>query len=96
VRPRFGRWKAVKPLGRGGNGVVWQATDPDTAEVAAVKTLKPQAQQSSERRARFEDEIAFLLATPDVPGSCRSSTTSKTMTRSAGMRCGSCAPCVRR
>lgn len=66
--PKFGRWQVVKRLGRGGNGVVWEATDPDTGAVAAVKTLTPQAQQNRERRARFEDEIAFLLANPDFPG----------------------------
>jgi serine/threonine protein kinase len=68
VRPRFGRWQGVKQLGRGGNGVVWKATDPDTGEVAAVKTLNPRARKNRERRTRFEDEIAFLLAHPDFPG----------------------------
>jgi hypothetical protein len=58
VGDKLGRWRLRAPLGRGGNGEVWQCVDPDGTEVA-VKVLL--SQRSPERLGRFRNEISFLL-----------------------------------
>jgi serine/threonine protein kinase len=62
VKPgyRYGSWTLVERLDRGGNGVVWLARHDD-GRSGAVKVLH---RLSGERRARFRDEIEFLLGDP--------------------------------
>jgi serine/threonine protein kinase len=56
----FGQWtlKGEKPLGEGGNGVVWAAENSDGQKVA-IKFLK-NGRLGEIREKRFRDEIQFL------------------------------------
>jgi serine/threonine protein kinase len=61
--PRFGAWQAVKLLGRGGMGTVYQAERADGAfqMLAAVKVV-PLALASYEIEERFRRERQFLAS----------------------------------
>jgi serine/threonine protein kinase len=56
-RSAFGVYKAVKRMGEGGAGTVFEATDETGAHVA-VKVLDP-AKASKEKLKRFKNEILF-------------------------------------
>jgi serine/threonine protein kinase len=61
---RHGPWQVLDRLGKGGNGVVWRAVHDDGRQ-AAIKVL---SRSGADRRARFLDEIRFLLDGPQRPG----------------------------
>lgn len=54
---RFGRFEAVRVLGRGGMGIVCSAVDPAADEVVAIKVLHPSMVASPTSRDRFNREI---------------------------------------
>ncbi len=60
----YGRWKTIRPLGRGGNGEVWLAADESGAEVA-IKFL---AKTKPIAYARFRDEVAILKKMSGING----------------------------
>jgi hypothetical protein len=58
----FGQWTLVgeEELGRGGNGVVWQATNARGDNVAIKFLHKHHIEPPGKRFARFRDEVLFL------------------------------------
>lgn len=63
----LGRYKIVRPLGRGGCGQVYLATDPNLNRPVALKVLLPEMLGSYEARIRFDRE-ARAAAILDHPG----------------------------
>jgi hypothetical protein len=65
---RFGPWILMgeKPLGTGGNGVVWGSQD-ETGRQAAIKFLQSQ-HFGTQKEKRFRDEIEFLQHHSNEPG----------------------------
>lgn len=61
---KFGRWRTISPIARGGNGQVWLAEDPSGKRVA-IKFL---AKNRPVAYARFRDEVAVLRRVTGVPG----------------------------
>lgn len=64
VDQQFGQWvlEGAEPLGKGGNGAVWQAKNAQGVR-AAIKFLhKNHFEQPGQRLARFRDEVTFLKA----------------------------------
>jgi serine/threonine protein kinase len=63
---KIGDWTLRAELGRGGNGVVWEARSEESASSVAIKFLrkigKPVALQ------RFQDEVAVVRKLVGVPG----------------------------
>ncbi len=53
---RLGRWTLQRPIGKGGNAIVWQAVDDEGAR-AALKILR---RRGDEALARFTDEVCVL------------------------------------
>jgi serine/threonine protein kinase len=67
---RYGKWVTVgnKPLGAGGNGVVWKVKGTDS-QLRAIKVLSPaQGRAGTYRLRRFKDEIRFHISHPGFPG----------------------------
>src|SRR5262245_57163807 len=58
----LGPYVIDKPLGKGGMGSVYAATDPQTGERVAVKALTPHLAMAEGFRERFEAEIESLKA----------------------------------
>ena len=63
---RIGHYEIVAPLGEGGMGVVWRASDTTLARDVAIKVLPEAFASDTERLARFERE-AKLLASLNHP-----------------------------
>ena len=63
---KIGHWTLIEELGRGGNGVVWKASDKDGNEVA-VKILLVQRKDSYLFK-RFISEIELLRSLGPLPG----------------------------
>ncbi len=63
---RLGPFQIVAPLGAGGMGEVYRATDVTLGRDVAIKILPPHFMVEPERRARFTRE-ARLLATLNHP-----------------------------
>jgi serine/threonine-protein kinase len=57
---RLGPYEIEKPLGRGGMGSVYAATDSQTGQRVAIKALTPQLAMAEGFRERFESEIESL------------------------------------
>src|SRR6185503_11799053 len=57
---RLGPYEIEKPLGRGGMGSVYAATDTQTGQRVAIKALTPQLAMAEGFRERFESEIESL------------------------------------
>ncbi len=57
---RLGPYEIDKPLGKGGMGSVYAATDTQTAQRVAIKALTPQLAMAEGFRDRFEAEIESL------------------------------------
>jgi serine/threonine protein kinase len=57
---RLGPYEIEKPLGRGGMGSVYAATDSQTGQRVAIKALMPQLAMAEGFRERFESEIESL------------------------------------
>src|SRR5581483_5366651 len=58
---QFGQWTlGNKELGRGGNGVVWEAVNRAGLQVAVKFLHAHHFQTPTKRLARFKDEVAFL------------------------------------
>ncbi|SHI57253.1 Serine/threonine protein kinase [Nocardiopsis flavescens] len=56
----FGRYRTLRRIGAGGMGVVFLAvTDGDGADLAAVKSIRPEYASDAEFRARFAGEAAL-------------------------------------
>jgi eukaryotic-like serine/threonine-protein kinase len=53
---RLGRLTLVRPIGRGGFGVVWEAEDPALGRVVAVKAVKPGARMAARGEAWLKRE----------------------------------------
>ncbi len=62
----FGRWKLVKYIGKGGNGIVWQAEDK-TGKEGAIKFLLPKF-YGDDRYVRFKHEADIHRKCDDVKG----------------------------
>lgn len=56
----LGPYVIEKPLGKGGMGSVYAATDPQTGQRVAIKALSPQLATAEGFRERFEAEIESL------------------------------------
>ena len=63
---RLGPYQIISPLGAGGMGEVYRATDPKLDREVAVKVLPDLFSRDPERVARFERE-AKLLASLNHP-----------------------------
>ncbi|TNF78126.1 MAG: serine/threonine protein kinase, partial [Acidobacteria bacterium] len=63
---KVGRYEIVSPVGEGGMGEVWRATDTSLDREVALKVLPAAFTEDIERRARFERE-AKLLASLNHP-----------------------------
>jgi len=65
--PTIGRFRVVSHLGKGGQGSVFKALDPELGREVALKIIKHRAPDSSESR-RFVEEarIAAQIAHPNV------------------------------
>ena len=63
---RLGPYEILAPLGAGGMGEVYRATDTKLGREVAIKTLPPEVTGDSERLARFQRE-AHLLASLNHP-----------------------------
>src|SRR5689334_4591437 len=61
---RIGQWKLLRPLGKGGNGTVWQVVGTEENE-AAIKIFHD---TRPERYQRFRDEVATLRRLRDRSG----------------------------
>jgi eukaryotic-like serine/threonine-protein kinase len=57
---RLGPYEIEKPLGKGGMGSVYSATDTHTGQRVAIKALTPHLAMASGFRERFESEIESL------------------------------------
>src|SRR4051812_2207162 len=57
---RLGPYEMEKPLGRGGMGSVYAATDSQTGQRVAIKALTPQLAMAEGFREKFESEIESL------------------------------------
>jgi dipeptidyl aminopeptidase/acylaminoacyl peptidase len=67
---RLGPYEIVAPLGAGGMGEVWRASDPRLGRDVAIKALPEGFERDPERLARFEREARLLasLNHPNVAG----------------------------
>ena len=65
---RVGRYTIVEPLGRGKMGAVFRATDAESGQGVAIKTIAPHltAQRSMVQRFRLESAAARRLEHPNV------------------------------
>ena len=68
---RLGPYEILAPLGAGGMGEVYRATDTKLSREVAIKVLPAEVGQDSERLARFQREATLLAALnhPQTPGS---------------------------
>jgi len=66
IGSKVGRYEIVSPVGEGGMGEVWRATDISLGREVALKVLPEAFAGDAERRARFERE-AKLLASLNHP-----------------------------
>src|SRR3982750_3164006 len=57
---RLGPYEIAKPLGKGGMGSVYAATDTQSGQRVAIKALAPQLAMAEGFRERFESEIESL------------------------------------
>src|SRR3989304_65347 len=57
---RLGPYEINKPLGKGGMGSVYAATDTQTGQRVAIKALSPHLAMAEGFRERFEAEIESL------------------------------------
>ena len=64
---RCGPWTLHEQLGRGGNGTVWRATQPDANAAVALKLINAKKVEK-EPYQRFVREIAFLRDHQATPG----------------------------
>lgn len=62
----FDHWILQKPIGEGGNGVVWSANNPNN-RIVAIKFLHSDS-FGKQREQRFRDEIEFLRRESNRPG----------------------------
>jgi eukaryotic-like serine/threonine-protein kinase len=62
VGTRLGVYEIVAPLGEGGMGVVYRATDTKLSRQVAIKVLPGGFAQDADRMARFEREARLLAA----------------------------------
>ena len=51
------RYEILGELGSGGMGIVYKARDLDTAEIIAVKVLKPEISSDEDMLQRFKNEL---------------------------------------
>ncbi len=86
---RLGPYEILGPLGKGGMGEVYRATDTRLNRDVAVKVLPEEFLEGEERKARFEREarilaslnhpgIATLYSFEEISGSSPSSSSSST------------------
>jgi Tol biopolymer transport system component len=66
IGSKVGRYEIVSPVGEGGMGEVWRATDTSLDRDVALKVLPAAFTENAQRRARFERE-AKLLASLNHP-----------------------------
>jgi serine/threonine protein kinase len=59
---RLGVYEVSAPIGEGGMGAVYRATDTSLGRQVAIKVLPDQFAQDAERLARFEREAKTLAA----------------------------------
>ncbi|MEM7306479.1 MAG: CHAT domain-containing protein [Planctomycetota bacterium] len=66
--PDFERYDLGREVGRGGQGIVYEATQRSTGRTVAVKLLREDWTQDARRRQRIEREVAVLgrIAHPNV------------------------------
>lgn len=63
----IGPYRVVRPLGKGGMGVVYEAVQPAISRRVAIKILRPELANDRERAARFVNE-ARAVNLVDHPG----------------------------
>jgi len=64
----LGRYRLAEPIGQGGMGVVYRATDTRLGRTVAIKVLPPAGQADQDRRRRFllEARTASALNNPHI------------------------------
>jgi len=60
VGTRLGPYEIVAPIGAGGMGEVYKATDSRLERTVAIKVLPEHLAESAERKARFEREAKAI------------------------------------
>ncbi len=70
TRPRLGSFELIRPIGRGGMGLVWEARHVPTGEAAAVKTLRSEVAADPAVVRMVEREVR-AVATLDHPNIVR-------------------------
>ena len=59
---RLGPYEILSPLGRGGMGEVYKATDTRLGRDVAVKVIRSDTEVDASQLARFEDETRAIAA----------------------------------
>ena len=59
---QFGSYTVVEPIGAGGMGEVWRATDTELKRDVAVKVLPTSFAADADRLARFRREAEILAS----------------------------------
>lgn len=65
---KLGRFEIIRPLGKGGQGSVWLAKDPQLKREVALKTLNPKAVSDATSMRKWLDEaiMASQLSHPNI------------------------------
>ncbi len=71
---RLGSYEITAPLGEGGMGVVYRATDSKLKREVAIKVLPEAFAADADRLARFEREAQVLAHAPSSWSSSRAKT----------------------
>ena len=64
----IGRYQILEDIAAGAQGSVYQAYDPETSQIVAVKVLHPQLAQDTNYLERFRREATASISIPPQRG----------------------------